>query len=116
MLPDHWLAPSGAKPRTTCRPSMGRERLAVSGLWMSVLGLPELSVGSLSQTTEPHSLPPQLEILTLVPPSPDSQVPSGWPAKAGTDMKTRPNTAAAANFITKTPVSAFRPVIQPRHK
>src|SRR5471030_1058056 len=105
MVPDHLSGPLGDSPRTTCRPSRGRERLAGSGLSLSVFGLPVLaSTGLPSQITVPHSLLPQSETLTLVSPSSDSQVPCGPEANAVRDNKTRPIAAAHSNLIVRYPV------------
>src|SRR4029077_9378645 len=65
-------------------PSSGRFCLLASALFLSVFGRPVAgSFGSLSQTSEPHSAPPQLVMRTWLSLSAVYQVPSGSAARAG---------------------------------
>src|SRR5580658_1677759 len=65
-------------------PSSGRLCLLASALLLSVFGRPVAgSIGSLSQTSEPHSAPPQLVMCTWLSLSAVYQVPSGSAARAG---------------------------------
>src|SRR5215475_10007639 len=65
-------------------PMSGRLCLLASALFLSVFGRPVAgSFGSLSQTSEPHSAPPQLVILTWLSLSAVYQVPIGSAARAG---------------------------------
>src|SRR5580700_1027523 len=70
--------------RTIGTPSNGRFCLLASVLLLSVFGRPVAgSFGSLSQTSEPHSAPPQLVMRTWLSLSAVYQVPSGSAARAG---------------------------------
>src|SRR6266851_1011942 len=65
-------------------PSSGRLCLVASALFLSVFGRPVAgSFGSLSQTSAPHSAPPQLVMRTWLSFSAVYQVPSGSAARAG---------------------------------
>src|SRR5580704_636259 len=69
---------------TICTPRSGRFCLLASALFLSVFGRPVAgSFGSLSQTSAPHSAPPQLVIRTWLSLSAVYQVPSGSAARAG---------------------------------
>src|SRR5580692_617170 len=71
-------------PSTIGTPSSGRFCLLASALFLSVFGRPVAgSFGSLSQTSEPHSAPPQLVMRTWLSLSAVYQVPSGSAARAG---------------------------------
>src|SRR6202795_3320039 len=65
-------------------PSSGRLRLLASALLLSVFGRPVAgSIGSLSQTSEPHSAPPQLVMRTWLSLSAVYEVRSGSALRAG---------------------------------
>src|ERR1700719_1533983 len=65
-------------------PRSGRLCFAASALFLSVFGRPVAgSFGSLSQTSAPHSAPPQLVMRTWLSLSAVYQVPSGSAARAG---------------------------------
>src|SRR5580692_10795262 len=71
-------------PSTIGTPSSGRLCLLASALFLSVFGRPVAgSFGSLSQTSAPHSAPPQLVMRTWLSLSAVYQVPSGSAARAG---------------------------------
>src|ERR1700681_2462171 len=71
-------------PSTIGTPSSGRVCLLVSALFLSVFGRAVAgSFGSLSQTREPHSAPPQLVMRTWLSLSAVYQLPSGSAACAG---------------------------------
>src|SRR6202035_5845439 len=81
----HWSGvPLGFMPSTIGTPSSGRFCLLASALLLSVFGRPVAgSIGSLSQTSAPHSAPPQLVMRTWLSLSAVYQVPSGSAARAG---------------------------------
>src|SRR6516225_3965392 len=70
-------------PNTICTPTRGRPRLAVSGLFLSVLGRPVAeSFGSFSATIAPHNSAPQFAIRTVALPDSVSHFPVGSAANA----------------------------------
>src|ERR1700686_1650435 len=74
-------------PSTIGTPSSGRLCLLASALLLSDFGRPVAgSIGSLSQTSEPHSAPPQLVMRTWLSLSAVYQVPSGASAIVDSTM------------------------------
>src|ERR1700743_1679096 len=69
---------------TICTPRSGRLCLLASALFLSVFGRPvDGSFGSLSQTSDPHSAPPQLVMRVWLSLRAVYQLPSGSAARAG---------------------------------
>src|SRR5262245_3426059 len=86
-------------------------RFAGSGLSLSVFGLPVAgSIGWSSQINVAHSLlPPQVERWTLVPPSSESQFPSGFAASAALVKKQNAIAVLLNIFILNSDCGQVRP-------